>query len=368
MYEARRGLIANLILLAMSVIVFPLVVEGLARIIWPASQADFTCFQDDEKTIWARRPDCSETERPVEARRPIQWNFDECGQRNIVPCNVPAEKGALRIAAIGNSFTEGAMVGVDEIYINVAAKILEGAGRRARVWNFSVTGWDPRQFFERLPDALLTKPDVVVVGLLPNSLFEGPSLENVAHMREAVRRVGAAEMRRMQQWRWFNDFSSLEATMRTLVDSSRAMIVLQHYLFQIDGLYFALYRSRGETGDYLASDLAPVWHTRVRNVIALLREMKARTEQSGARFMVVYIPQRIQAVMLGIPDLSPMYDPFSLGNLLKADAPDIDFVDFMETLKVQPSASALYYPWDGHLTARGQHLLGEALARRIAGR
>lgn len=358
----RDGLI-NAGLVAGSLLVFFGGAEIVARVSWPAGENLATCTRADERTMWSRLPNCRAYEHNPESTR-VEYVFDACGERNVLPCDRAAPQTALRIAAIGDSMTEGALVEASEVYVDVAARRLTAAGRPANVRNFAVGGWDLLQYFERMDAALEARPRVVVLGLGSNDLFDDPSLAGLERMRETIRNGGVERAMRQRVSRWKHD--NIQSTLRTLVNESRALLILQHYLFRTDALYFAAYRARGATGNYLAKEYGPDWRRRIEGAAEMLRTMDARARQAGARFVVVLIPQRVQAVMLGLPDLPAGFDPRSLGRQLQAAAPNVEFVDFIDDLSRADRPGALYFPVDGHLTAPGHRLLGEALARRLA--
>lgn len=78
----------------------------------------------------------------------------------------PKRPGTFRILAVGDSFTEGAGVEMDEAWPQVAERLLSRrAPRPVEVVNTGVGGWDPfqyAQFFESR--GLGLDPDLVVVG------------------------------------------------------------------------------------------------------------------------------------------------------------------------------------------------------------
>jgi lysophospholipase L1-like esterase len=358
-----RDFLINAGLVVASILVFFGGAEVAARIAWPGGDNLVTCAVPHPRLIWARKPNCQAFEHNPESVR-VEYVLDSCAQRNVVPCDkVPAN--ALRIAAIGDSMTEGALVHAEEMFANVAARRLERPDRPAAVLNFGVGGWDMLQYFERLDDALAAKPDIVVLGLVSNDLFDDPSPEGLERQRERIRREGVERMMevRVNQWKHEN----LQATLRTWINMSRALLIVQHMLFRSDSVYFAVYRARGATGNYLARDYAPEWQRRVDGAALLLQAMDAKARATGARFVVVMIPQRVQAVMLSMQGLAQEFDPGGLQRRVRDKATGVEFVDFFDVLKGVGRPTHLYFPVDGHLTAEGHRLLGEALARKLGG-
>lgn len=358
-----KSLLINLGLSLTSVLIFFGGVELTARLAWPGGEDLVVCSTPHPRLVWARKPMCDAYEHKPESTR-HEYHFDSCAQRNLVPCE-RATVGSLRIAAIGDSMTEGALVGVEEIYVNVAARVLAQLGKPVFVGNFAVSGWDLLQYSERLEDALKSKPDVVVVGVVSNDLFDDPSPEGLEVLRRALVQRGAERLMRDRVDRWHNE--TLLATIRSLLNRSRAVIIVQHYLFRSDSAYIGTYLARGAYGNYLAREYTQEWVNRVEGGARLLQSMAERSQAAGARFVVVLIPQRVQAVMLGMKSSLPQeFEPSGLQRRLREKLGGVDVLDFLEVLEKTERPGDLYFPVDGHLTPVGQRVLGEALGRHLA--
>jgi hypothetical protein len=279
----------------------------------------------------------------------------------------PKPPGTLRIAGLGDSFTEGVMVTEAETYLARAAAALEElAGGPVEAHNLGVSGHDLLQYQARLAEALALEPDAVTVGLLPNDLFHDVSDAALGRLEDRREEVGALEA---IQERQDENRRGPRRRLRSFLTRSRAILALQHGLFQNDSLYAALYMGRGPTGDYLSTELSPAWEERLRDTERILAAMAGKARRSGAALVVVAIPQRIQAVLAG-REGAHGFDPDAVGRRLRAmgERAGFDVVDFLVALRSHPDPGGLYYPVDGHLTAEGHRELGAFLARALVER
>lgn len=307
---------SDLALVILAPLIFYGVLELAARAFFPLSDTLGECMAPDERTGWKRKPDCRATSNSFESGR-IAYQFDVCGHRNIIPCG-----GSERVAALGDSFTEGALVDVGSVFINVAV---------GNVDNFAVSGWDLAQHQAIFADVLATRPAMVVLGLTTNDLFS----DSISHSTA------------QQGW-----------SLQRLINESRTAVALQAMVFESDKAYARAYTSQGGKADYLAVEYSPEWEAKVERAAKTLLAMKRAADEAGVAFIVVLIPQRIQAVLLN----DPRYDATGLQRRIKERASGVAFVDFFDVLTKHSAPGNLYFPFDGHLTAEGHRLLGEHLA------
>jgi len=351
-------------LAAASLFLFGLFAEGTARLLWPAVQGE-SCMQEHPKLSYAPIPGCTRSAKDPEGPL-VSYRYNACGHRGAVGCG-PKPPGTLRIAGLGDSFTEGVMVAEEDTYlVRAAAAVSEAVGVSVEAHNLGVSGHDLLQYQERLPEALALEPDVVTVGLLPNDLFHDLSDAARRRFQERGEEIG---VRAAIKERQYEHRKGLLRRARGWMRRSRAILALQHALFQSPSLYAALYTRRGMTGDYLSADLSPEWEQRLRDTEAVLSSMAGEARRSGTPLVVIAIPQRIQAVLVRRGNAAGL-DPRLLGRRLCAmgERAGFEVVDFLLGMESVPDPGRLYYPVDGHLTAQGQRELGAFLARALVER
>jgi hypothetical protein len=342
----------------LSVTVALAAIEWTARAIWPSHHSADTCMRPDLRTIYSHAPNCRYTAHIPEGDA-VEYRYDECGLRNGTSCRHLKNQSPL-IAFIGDSFTEGMAVSVEQGFVWQTGQELHRHGVRAEVLNFGVSGYDLLQYHEVLASALAFKPHVVIVGLLPNDLFDGPSLKSLESLRSRLVELGPEFLMREKERSWRPE--GLLARVRRLLSYSTAATMFQHYLFTNDTLYLSTYMVRGHA-DFLQRSYSADWDEKIAGAAELLENMRKSAEGAGARLVVLLIPQRIQAAMIAAQALPQHLDPGGLPERLQhAIGEHVDLVNFLDVLRGHADPSSLYFPVDGHLTTEGHHLLGATLA------
>ena len=246
-----------------------------------------------------------------------------------------------RVLLLGDSFTQGFGVRYEESY---GYQLEQEFGRdNVEVIKAGVPGNDT---YDEL-SALRVKwrqyrPDVVVVGLLPNDVMTNPSLP--VEDRAASGHGGGV----VSGLRAFHLFG---ATKRLLLAN--------------DGLYVGIYRNRPIARFLKPPPTEPVLK-QLSNTVELLTAIRDECEQVGAELHVLFIPQRVQ-VMLSRQPMDGL-DPAWLGSWLREQlkALDVSFADSLPALARHP-ATETYYTTDGHLNAFGHEVLAGVLVDHLRG-
>jgi hypothetical protein len=117
--------------------------------------------------------------RPRASSRDGNVNIDAAGmRRNDNPAQLPKDTaGALRIVAIGDSFTFGDEVSDNETWPAQLERLLQQGGVPARVFNLGTNAYGIDQAILRLArDGAPLRPDVVILGLQPENLMRNVNL------------------------------------------------------------------------------------------------------------------------------------------------------------------------------------------------
>lgn len=113
---------------------------------------------------------------PPKSDRPRVYYFDQRKQGTTsLPRSIEKGQGVYRVAVIGDSFTFGPWMQVDDLYSARLERILNfnAGGRPVEVLNFGVSGFSTSQEVSTLKFALKYNPDLVVLQITLND----PELE-----------------------------------------------------------------------------------------------------------------------------------------------------------------------------------------------
>lgn len=333
--------------------------ELVARTLWPSDEPVDKCIRPDPQVMYTHSPSCLYSSQIPESE-PVDYRYDECGFRHVTPCTF-GNSLLSRIVFVGDSFTEAMAVPVEDGYAWRSRQELLNQGFPVEVINLGVSGFDLLQYHERLRTALAFKPRLVVLGLLPNDLFEDPSFKGLQKLRDGLATLGPTKLIEERERAWRD--GSLLVFVRYLLSKSTAATMFQHYVYAHDTIYLSTYLARGVTADYLQREFSPEWEEKVAGASDLIRRMHEDAHRAGAELIVLFIPQRIQAAMISVGNLDNRIDPSALARRLHNSlSPAIRFIDFLEALRTHPHPSALYFPVDGHLTKEGHTLLAKTLS------
>jgi lysophospholipase L1-like esterase len=255
---------------------------------------------------------------------------------------VPKPGGTVRIVGVGDSFTFGYGVEVEDTYLARLERILAEQGITAEVVNLGVAGHGTAEQLLMLENVGFSlDPDLVIVGYYTNDIADTvrSSLyalnEDGTLKRRARAYLPGVEIR---------DFLYSFALYRFLAERSH---VLYFVRTRLSDLLQRRLRDQARTAASLDT------HDEERLTAALLDEIKRKCQDCGIGFTILDIPSE-----------------FNKSNLprtfLHVVTPD-DIVDLRPTFDERMKTTKLYWTQsDGHWTPTGHEIAADALARRIA--
>lgn len=278
MASRLRGCAANIVLLSITVAVTCLAGEIVVRVVRPRPLEAAYVWPDG---TLRHRPSFSHVyTRPGFSNR-IRYNA--LGLRG--PEVGPRVPGIPRVLFLGDSFVEAKQVGEDGVLTALLSARARAEGHPVEVINAGVSGYGTAEeilLWDHLGASL--QPDLVVLGFYPNDV------RNNADRRLFVRRGGTVAPHRpppMPKVRWVYDLRKWLAARSHL------------YILFTEGLDLLERADTGANAPLEAEDVfarqpsdrvAEGWEL----TLALLQELRARVESTGARFAVVLFPTRFQ--------------------------------------------------------------------------
>lgn len=316
-------------------------------------------FEPDPYTGYRHRP-LSEGNYPngVPAIANRQGNRDDVVE-------IPKPEGVFRILMIGDSFTVGANVEMQDAYPQVLERLLnESGGPAIEVVNTGTGGWSPFQYAEFLEHyGAQYEPDLVIVGLfVGNDLLVdrfAPEQTMTAVLGRRVSREAAENTGITLQVLAYEHSHIFRALMRSkpgdmsFVRASPGCDDFNDYYLAVQGPRAQVHLREPSEADRLLAE----------NSLAEIERMRSKAAELGAGFVVVVIPDEnqinpaLQAAIISAEEM-PNYDfsqPQSYLNEQFA-ASDIATVDLLDIFRNDPRC---LYMNDTHWIPAGHRLAAE---------
>jgi hypothetical protein len=237
----------------------------------------------------------------------------------------------LIILGIGDSFTWGAGVNMEEGYLAVAENILRKNSLSAEIIKAGMPGYEPiseLSFVEHYIEGKLNlKFNMLTIGFLPNDIDELVLKSEIRYGQHGPYKLN-------------NVLSSLRN------------IIRESYIYQRIKHLKLVRTIKGKKSGHYCREM----NAEEKDVIAQIIK-KAKGYSTSIPVLFVLIPQADNIIYKCYPDM------FNIIKELAAEN-DIFFVDtFFELVKYEPDR--LYYKQDQHLTKLGYEIVGRVLANKI---
>jgi lysophospholipase L1-like esterase len=273
--------------------------------------------------------------------------------------SVQKQPGVTRIITIGDSFTYGMGVNLEDTYPKQMETILNRNGERFKVLNFGVIGYNMWQYNELLArKALSYQPDIIILALYQNDLKQPrPPYETDPDYRphNPFAQPAATEqqgiMGRSALW---NLFKNLNARIEYKYRYLRG----HDYLKNIPQRKQQWGTARSDSSDY---EILTGTFDQQKTIAfsKALSQFVATAREGGAKVLLAYIPDsiqlndaKLQAVNRQIADWSR-----TIG---------VPFVDLSPVLEQETRIESLYlFPFDAHNSPKGLKLIAQTLAAAL---
>jgi hypothetical protein len=348
----RRDYIILPLISLLTVLVLSAVSEVCARIVWPAQAAN-SCLVLDPVDGNRYKANC--TSRTKIAEGP--WttnNYNECGYFSVTSCKTkPAS--AVRIVILGSSIGEGIRVPYEQTFFSlVSGALSRKCNRSIDVQNLCVEKLYPTQVLRRVKEAIELKPDVILFILCPGDVAKAQALaerNNVAP-GSSVAPNSASVLVKFKIW------------LKRMSLESRSVLLAQHFLLQNKDVLLRLHLV---FGDKIEQPHAPGWQQRFTDLDRIVGNMAGQLRSAGVPLILVSVPSRPQAAMLGLRQLPPDVDPFAFGRQIDMIAAKhgAGYVDISEAFSHIPDSEDLFYVVDGHPTAEGQKVIAQYIEQKL---
>jgi hypothetical protein len=320
-----------------------------SRALWPERQAD-SCSIPDTTLPHRFKPNCQSLMKAVDGPW-VTNDYNACGYRTDAPCG-PRSGDVLRVDMLGSSFGQSFLAPYDSsVGATLERDLTKQCRRPVQVENMSGGGYQGEVIYRQLDEALALKPDAIVflVTVLDFEI-EGRDFAKVADPEAAA---SPQLLPRIRNW----------------LLQSRTVDVARHFMFADADRYGLFYLKYGDRADFLRPPFTKLWRDRLAYFDSLIGRMQAKIGAAGVPFVLVYVPSHAEAAFIAAPSPPKGIDPYALGNAIGRIASDhgVAYVNLADKFRSVPRAGDLFYAANGHLSARGNPIVGQYVATQLAG-
>jgi hypothetical protein len=150
-----------------------------------------------------------------------------------------------------------------------------------------------------------------------------------------------------------------------LTADSRALVMVQHYLYSDRPTYVKLFMMYGDKADYVRAPLSALWQKRLAIAEALLDGMARKTHAAGVPLIDVLAPTELQVSLLNTPK-APGDAALIDKRLSQIGAKHgVVTADTLNAFRGLSSPSTVFYSVDGHLNGDGHKLVADSVVQRL---
>ncbi len=278
------------------------------------------------------KSNCKLIDKNWENNLKVEYLFNSFGRRDG-DLKINASNN-ISIASIGDSFTFGAMVPINENYNYYGFKNLQN--NKYIIHNYGVAGEQLDNIFNKLifKEEVFSEYDFILYGLTPNDFFDYLE-ESISNLKESNNQLSR-----------FNFIKSI------ILSSSTSRFIL-HNLLSNDFNYYSIYLKREPYSGYLKSNLDKNW---IKALEIFESKISNLPNSIKSKIKIILLPQRAEVVgyRLGLYRNSFSDRLLQSCKKIKVDCfiPDLDKLSLLKES---------HFPVDGHLTIEGNRLIGRDL-------
>jgi hypothetical protein len=298
---------------------------------------------------------------------PVEYRFNSCGHRAGMECG-PKAPDKYRIVMAGSSFAFGWTVKREETFASLLpTELSQRTGHKIELYNASIIGegGTPRIIALRFNDLLALHPDAILWIVTPWDIQKA----DPDPLSLVWQGLGATDiLKRTLPGKSPHD--AMVALMGAIHDKwvvSHPGLLLQHYLFQSQSEYVKLYLNRGLQSGFLKAEPDSDWQYRLDKFNGYAADIEGQAKAAGVPVIAVLVPNRAQVAMISMGKWPAGYDPYKLGEELRAiiTSHDGTYIDILPNFRTIPNPEQYYYSIDDHPDARGHAIIADMLAREL---
>lgn len=369
-----------------TILLVALLTEATARGLLPVSQVGFdNCFVTDDASGDASvKPDSFCAERIAESGYSADYKFNHQGDRDDADLQ-PKELGTYRVVMIGSSFAMGLFVPKEMTFATLLpAELSRRTGRRVELYNEATGGkyrggpFPMQSSPSRFSRVLSATPDMILWIITPMDIQNSESdisdpirqrtLTNAP--KQAPEPIGP-----VSAWKRLENAVAegrRRAKVRDRWERTRTSLALKHFLIAGESKeqYTESYLKNGLDAECLKTEPSARWRHLLRTFQVEAEEFERQAKTRDIPFIAVLVPNRAEAAMLSMDEWPRGYDPYTLGNELRAIIASHGgtYIDILPGFHNLPNPERHYFPVDGHLDADGHAMIASMLAEKLTHR
>lgn len=291
----------------------------------------------------------------------VSFRINAQGMRADQDVSYEKPAGVKRVVSLGDSYTVGYEVDVEESFSSVLEQDLEDGGQRVQVLNAGVSGFSNAEellYFER--ELVKYEPDLVVLTFSPNDLLDNVrtnlfTLDDSGRLVQARDRyVPGGRLGNFLNRNWFVNLLS-ERSNAFVFLKERLTHLVKRRMVEENEASLELARKKASGGPS-EEPLAATYNQKLAG--AILERLYANTRELGIPLIIQTVPSRGG----GSRDL---VEPFPV-DAFDLDRPGVFFLPGKMVLDPHVGESDLYHERSHfHWTPFAHRKSGEALARLI---
>jgi hypothetical protein len=283
----------------------------------------------------------------------------------------------------GSSFAFGLEVQGEQTFAALLPKELsQQTGRKVQLYNEAMEWGYPHSVLLRFNDVLAAKPDMILWVLTPYDIEKGRVI--LPERPLALPEQGGFLARNLNRAKvalannsllgaigalWGQAAESVWNRGRRSLLGSPSGFLLHHVLYASQSLYVKSYLMNDDEAGFLRAEPSPEWKVRLREFDSDDEEVERRAKEAGVPLVAVLVPDRAQAAMLSAGAWPPGYDPYKLGDELRAIVVSHGgtYIDILPDFRTVRGPERGYFPVDGHPDATGHAMIAGFLAKELSG-
>ena len=304
-----------------------------------------TCkrIYDNERDFSFYTPNCKNIIKHWEQKKFVTYEINSKGRRDQ-PNQVPNQK---KIAFIGDSFTFGAMVPIEDNYNFYAFKKILNSPYE--IHNYGTPAEQLHNVLNKLKTLEYRSYDYIVYGITPNDFFDLVDGSYFSKTKDKDKTKKIIENKK-------NKIETFKSIKNYLLSTASSRFIL-HNLISNDKIYLKTYLSRKPYSGYLLKNLPEEW---IKATNYLDESLKILDNNLKSKLKIFILPQRAEVVSNRLNSYNSTFIN-SLITICNKNNIDCSFPDLDSLSTIEES----HFPVDGHLSIQGNHQVAKSLSEWV---